>query len=95
MMGSWCFREPPLLREGPVAAVDLHGEPDDPLPPWYVEAVAAVPETREINGGMSSETYSPGCHFSLLMLLHGHCWTGVPLTAPPLASRHNPLRLFT
>jgi hypothetical protein len=34
-------RKPPLLRFGPVAAVDLHGQPGGGAAPWYVEAVAA------------------------------------------------------
>ena len=62
-----------MLRFGPVAAVDLHGEPGDVLPPGMSRQWLLVPETREINGGMSSGMSSPGSQFWLLMLLHVHC----------------------
>ena len=37
----------------------------------------------------------PKFQFSLVMLLHVHCWMGVPLVAPPRASRHRRLDLLT
>src|SRR5580704_11269579 len=37
----------------------------------------------------------PKFQFSLVMLLHGHCWIGVPLTALPRASRQSWLDLLT